>query len=61
MTKVALKDHSSLSQMRTLQRASERVSSWPQWKRNATLYRSAGSNENTPLRCPEQRELQEKD
>lgn len=46
-----MKDHSSLSQMRTVQRASERVSSWPEWKRSTILYRDAGSSEHSELRC----------
>jgi len=44
MDKIPLKDHSSLSQMRTVQRASERVSSWPEWKRSTILYRLAELN-----------------
>ena len=56
MAKIALKNHSSLSQMRTVQRASDRVSSWPQWKRSKVLYRSAGSSENNEGRCAEERE-----
>lgn len=41
MARISLKDHSSFSQVRTVQRASERVSSWPQWKRSTILYRSS--------------------
>ena len=61
MDKIPLKDHSSLSQMRTVQRASERVSSWPEWKRSTILYRDAGSSEHSELRCSDQHDQSKKD
>jgi hypothetical protein len=36
---VTLKSQSSWSQMQNLERAIERVSSWPEWKRTAFSYR----------------------
>jgi hypothetical protein len=56
MEKIALKNHSSLSQMRALERASERVNSWPEWKRSATLYRSAASNARDEPVLPQERQ-----
>jgi hypothetical protein len=43
MAKVDLKDHTAWSHVQAIERASKRVSSWPAWKRNATLFR--GSDE----------------
>ncbi len=40
MAKQPLKNHENMEQMRTVQRAIERVSSWPQWKRSSILFRS---------------------
>jgi len=36
---------------RTLNEASERVSSWPEWKRSTILYRDAGSSELSCSDC----------
>jgi hypothetical protein len=41
MAKQPLKNRENTAQMRTVLRASERVSSWPEWKRSTTLYRSS--------------------
>jgi hypothetical protein len=41
MTKQPLKNSENTAQMRTILRASERVNSWPAWKRSTTLYRSS--------------------
>lgn len=40
MAKQPLKNREKTVQMRTVLRASERVNSWPKWKRSTTLYRS---------------------
>ena len=41
---VTLKSQSSWSQMQNLERAIERVNSWPEWKRTAFSYRNAESS-----------------
>ena len=53
---VTLKSQSSWSQMQNLERAIERVSSWPEWKRTAFNYRIEESSEEaimpaTDIQC----------
>jgi len=45
MSRADLKDHTAWNHMQTATRASERVSSWPEWKRNATLFRESNEDE----------------
>lgn len=55
MAREPLNNRDKTEQMRTVLRASERVSSWPEWKRSATLYRcgaASPANEEVP-RAPE--------
>jgi hypothetical protein len=52
----ALKQQSSWSQMKNLERAVERVSSWPEWKRTAFNYRS---DERQGESAPESAEAQD--
>lgn len=42
MAKTDLKDHTAWNHLRATERASQRVSSWPVWKRDATLFREPG-------------------
>jgi hypothetical protein len=56
MAKELLKNRNNKEQMRTVLRASERVSSWPEWKRGATLYRCGATPEHRDVRCAEQRD-----
>jgi hypothetical protein len=46
MAKVDLKDHTAWSHVQATERASKRVSSWPAWKRDATLFRESDENES---------------
>jgi hypothetical protein len=43
MIDAKLKEQYSLGHMRTLKRASERVTSWPQWKRDTIRYKVSES------------------
>lgn len=43
----ALKIESSWDQMRNLDRAAERVNSWPEWKRTAFSYRRRDETEDS--------------
>jgi len=45
-----LKAHSSWSQMRAVEQASERVQSWPEWKRTALTYRQSPREQTIPSR-----------
>jgi hypothetical protein len=56
MAKEPLKNHDNTEQMRTVLRASERVSSWPEWKRSTTLYRCVAAREHSEGRCAEERD-----
>ena len=49
-----LKTHSSWSHLRTVDRASQRVSSWPQWKKSSSIYRNPDSPEQTSVNCKPQ-------
>jgi hypothetical protein len=40
-----LKDHSSWSMIQAAERASERVNSWPEWKRNGFNFRRQDSSQ----------------
>jgi hypothetical protein len=46
---VSLKSQSSRSQMQNLERATERVRSWPEWKRSAFSYRIEESSEQATV------------
>jgi hypothetical protein len=46
MTETKLREHYSLGHMRTLDRASERVHSWPQWKRDTLRYKEPEANKS---------------
>jgi hypothetical protein len=46
---VSLKSQSSRSQMQNLERATERVRSWPEWKRSAFSYRIEESSEKATV------------
>lgn len=43
---IRLKEHSSWSQLKAVERAHERVKSWPEWKRAAVNYREQPSKDN---------------
>jgi hypothetical protein len=45
MAKEPLKNRDNAEQMKTVLRASKRVSSWPEWKRSTTLYRCSAAPE----------------
>lgn len=45
-----LKAHSSWNQMKAVERASERVHSWPEWKRSVVTYRRQDSQGQSSLR-----------
>jgi hypothetical protein len=45
MANVDLKNHTAWSHIQGTERAAKRVSSWPAWKRNATLFRDSSENE----------------
>jgi hypothetical protein len=51
MAESKLKESTLSSHMRTLERASERVSSWPQWKRDTIQYRVSESGRSEALKC----------
>jgi hypothetical protein len=42
---MSLKERSSWGQLKAVERASERVNSWPEWKRTAINYRVQSSKE----------------
>lgn len=44
---MSLKQCSSWGQLKAVERASERVSSWPEWKRTAITYRVPTSKEQS--------------
>ena len=43
--KVSGRDRTALRHMRTVEKASERVSSWPSWKRDVTFFRDSDEEE----------------
>jgi len=45
MANVELKTHTAWSHIQAIERAVKRVSSWPAWKRNATLFRDFSESE----------------
>jgi hypothetical protein len=51
MAESKLKDSISSNHLRTLDRASERVNSWPQWKREAIQYRGNDTSQSEALKC----------
>ncbi len=55
MAKEALKNRDNTEQMRTVLRASERVSSWPEWKRSMPLYRCAAVTDGNKVACVQER------
>jgi hypothetical protein len=60
MTDSKLKEHYSLDHMRTLDRASERVSSWPQWKRKTFRYKGTESSKSKEMECTKETTNQQK-
>ena len=50
MAESKLKD-TTVGYLRTLDRARERVSSWPQWKRETIQYRYSESTKAVVLKC----------
>jgi len=46
-----LKDHCTVNHMRTLDRASARVSSWPQWKQDTLHYRRTEPTKSKEMKC----------
>lgn len=51
---------SSSDQMKTVDRASQRVNSWPEWKRNAAFYRDSKTLEKESITCKPQLEPTDK-
>jgi hypothetical protein len=45
MAKIDLKDRTALRHINTVEKASERVSSWPSWKRDVTFFRDSDEEE----------------
>jgi len=48
LDKTPLKSRTAWSHLRTLKQASEVVSSWPEWKRTAVVFRNKFSSKETP-------------